>query len=466
MDTYATIFADYISGLSFEDLPRNVVEDAKYRILDIIGVALPAYAREGAVQVMVDFIREVAGRSESTILVMGDKVPAHNAAMINGLMAHCLELDDDHNVMIGHPGSPVIPACLAVAEREGASGRSLIVGVVAGYEGVVRTSVAVNAFKPGVLHNKGFHPTGTNGIFGAVVGAGRIMKLGGEKIANALGIAGGFSAGLLQGLYEGAWTKRLNPGWAAHSGVIASDLARLGYSGPKGIFEGSHGWFNAYAGEGNYDLEIITKGLGDSFSNVETSYKPYACCRYCHSPIDALLEIMKEHTIEPEKVESITVRTFKEAIHITVDPPERRKKPQTVVDAQFSMHYAIAVSLLTGRALLDEFSEEMIGDPIVLDLASRVDVVLDDEMEKAYPKLYPAGVMIRMKSGEEFYHQVKTAKGDPQWPLTAEELVERFHILASPVIGHDRASAVVENIQNLESIEDVGSLMTLLVAGK
>lgn len=469
MATAAEQFAQFVVDTQFENVPRPIIEESKDRVLDLIGVLLPAYDRETAAKVIVRYARGLGGPEESTILGVGGKVPAVHAALANGVMGHCLELDDDHNIMIGHPGVPTIPACIAVAERERVSGKDFLLSVVLGYEGVIRTAMAVIS---GVnhFHHRGFHSTGACGVFGSAAAAAKLLGLNTHQTATALGLAAGFSSGLLEGILSGAWTKRMNAGWAAHSGIAAATLAQEGFNSPMNMFEGSNGWYSAYALEGNYDLSQITDDLGTRYEIINTAYKPYACCRYCHGPIDAAWGAMKEYNLSREQIEqnvvSIEVRTVREAVRICSNPKETKMRPVTDVDAQFSIYYAVAVALLYGEpgtTLLDFWSEDMRQDARVLDLASKIKVDQDPELEKLYPKYIPASINIKMKDGKEYFYQVKTPKGDPEWQLTRDELKVRFQDLAGRVFDSAHVERIYDAVYALEDAKDISDLIDLCV---
>jgi 2-methylcitrate dehydratase PrpD len=262
----------------------------------------------------------------------------------------------------------------------------------------------------------------------------------------------------------------MNAGWAAHSGVTAATLAREGFNSPMNIFEGSNGWFSAYALEGNYDLSQITSDLGSRYEIVNTAYKPYACCRYCHGPIDAAWGVMKEHDLSREQIEqnaeSIEVRTVREAVRICANPKETKMRPVTDVDAQFSIYFAVAVALLYGKpgtTLLDFWSDKTRKDPRVLNLASKIKVNQDPELEKTYPKYIPASINIRMKDGKEYFYKVKTPKGDPEWQLTREELKVRFQDLAGRVFDNAHVERIYNEVYGLEGAKDITRLVNLCV---
>ena len=469
MATIAEEFARFVVNTRFKDLPRAVVEDAKDRVLDYIAVTLPAYGREKAARVAVKYALGLGGPKESTILNVGGKVPAVSAALANGVMGHCLELDDDHNIMIGHPGVPVLPACLAIAEREQSSGKQFLLSVVLGYEAVIRTGMAV---KSGVkhFHHRGFHSTGTAGVFGSAVATAKLMNMTEKQTATAIGLAAGFSSGLLEGILSGAWTKRLNAGWASHSGVAAATLAKGGFNAPMNMLEGFNGWYSAYALSDNADLPQITSELGKRYEIVNTSYKPYACCRYCHGPIDAAWGLMKKYGLTATDIEknvrTIEVRTVREAARICGGPIERKQRPQTDVDAQFSIFYAVAVAMLFGKpgtTLLDCFTEKMRTNPRLLALTAKISVKADPELEKVYPQQIPTVIVMTMKDGKAYRYKVDTPKGDPQWQLTRAELRTRFEDLAGRVFDDARVGRIHDAVYALEDARDVRALVRLCV---
>ena len=348
-------------------------------------------------------------------------------------------------------------------------GKRFLLSVVIGYEGVIRTAMAVKSGS-NHFHHRGFHSTGTNGVFGSAAAAAKLLNLDVSQTATALGLAAGFSSGLLEGILSGAWTKRLNAGWAAHNGIVAASLAREGFNSPMNMFEGSNGWYSAYACEGNYDLSQITRDLGKRFEIINTSYKPYSCCRYCHGPIDAAWGAMKKYNLTAEDIEgnvdSIEVKTVSEAVRICSPPVERKMKPQTDVDAQFSIYYAVAVAILygtPGTTLLDFWNEQTRNNPRVLNLASKIKVSQDADLEKMYPRLIPASISIRMKDGKEYFHQVDTPKGDPEWQLNREELKIRFKGLAGRVFDDTHVERLYDEVYSLEDAKHISNLIGLCV---
>ena len=270
--TYSRKFGEFVERLAFDDVPKKVIEEAKLHILDTLGVALAAYGMDFA-QIMLEVSKGLGGPPESTVIGSGERLSAPNAALVNGTMAHGLDYDDMHREAALHLSAFAVPTALAVSEAQGKSGKCAIVGVVAGYEVGARLGLAAS----GRLLLRGWHPTGMLGAFAAAAVTGSILALNAKQISTAMGIAGSQSSGLAQWIEEGSWTKRMHPGWAAHSGIIAGLLAQKGYDGPQRIYEGKMGLYNSCLGEGNFDLERLTQELGSRWETRQICYKLYPC---------------------------------------------------------------------------------------------------------------------------------------------------------------------------------------------
>ena len=240
------------------------------------------------------------------------------AALVNGTTGHAVEMDDDHRTSVLHPAVAVVPAALAAAELKQAGGAEVIEGVVAGYEAMTRIG---DAFL-GTQYYEGFHPTGTCGVFGAAAAAGSILGLSTDQLIAAFGIAGTQAAGLEEWKADGSWIKRLHPGKAAESGLLAVLLAQSGYTGPATILEGENGFLKAFSFERKWDVNKILDGLGTEYRGYGTSFKPYAGCRFFHQVIDATLDLVREHKIDAPSVDEVVVRIYRTA-YLTYSSPNR-----------------------------------------------------------------------------------------------------------------------------------------------
>ena len=268
--TYSEILASFVEGLTFGDIPDDVVAETKLHILDTLGVALASHGMDFS-KILQDFARGLGGPPESTVVGTGDRLPAHYASLVNATMVHGRDFDDMHREGSIHLSALVVPSALAVAEASGASGEAAMVGMVAGYEVGARIGNAACR----KLLDRGWHPTGIFGAFTSAATAGKILGSTAGQIATAIGIAGSQCSGSAQWLEEDSWTKRIHPGWASHSGILAAKLGQKGYNAPRKIFEGGKGIYRSYLNEGEFDLYKITKELGEKWETREICYKIY-----------------------------------------------------------------------------------------------------------------------------------------------------------------------------------------------
>jgi 2-methylcitrate dehydratase PrpD len=351
----------------------------------------------------------------------------------------------------------VFSSALAVAEHVGANGQDFIAAVVAGFEVAARLAMAL---RPKEHYGQGFHPTATCGTFGAAVAAGKLLHLSENQLLSALGIAGSQAAGSMEFLTDGAWTKRLHPGWAAFSGVHAALLGREGFVGPATIVEGKDGFLKAHSP--NPDPRKVVDGLGADFQILQTAVKPHACCRYTQAPIDATLAVTVQHDLKPNDVKAMTVGMLETGIPVICEPAVRKRQPLSVVDMQFSLPFGVAVALAKRRAGLEEFTLDMLNDPEVRTLMPKVGYARDPELEKNYPKEWPAWVRVTLQDGKEVSAHVRFPKGDPENPLSWDELIEKYCTLASAVWSQQKLDAVREAIQWLEEESSLRNFVLLL----
>lgn len=445
--------AGFASGLSFDALMPELVVSFKTYLLDAIGCGLHGGSQPWA-RIINRWVVEQQGTCEATLWRNQFQGPAANVALSLGVMIHSFDFDDYHQAKI-HPGAPVIPAAVAVGECLGASGREVLTAMVAGYETMIRVSLATG---PNASRLKGWHLTGTTGTFGAAAAAGRLLGLTAADMASALGLAGTQSAGLWAFLADGAMSKRFHPGRAAQSGVMAAFLARSGFRGPTQILEAQDGGF-CRATSDRFDLSLITDRLGDRFHCGEVNIKPYACCASSHSAVDAVLELKRRHGFTAAEVERVQVKT---AGSVVVQCGFAYPAAAGIVQAQMSLQYIVAVTLLEDAALLAQFSEKKIADPLVLDLARRVEVTLDPDIDRVYPERYANRVEIVMRDGRRFETRVDYAKGSTGQPLSLSEVAGKFRSLAAGVLSPAQADQIVATVGDLEQIDDIRDLTRLL----
>jgi 2-methylcitrate dehydratase PrpD len=445
--------AAFASGLEAAKLPPAVVEHAKLCILDALGCgAFGATLAWG--RILDEFAVAMGGRPEATIWGSGVRVPAANAALVNGTLVHSFELDDLHKESILHPTAAALPAALSVAEMEpGISGPEFLTAVVAGFEVGIRVGVAVGTAQ--LL--RGFHPTGTLGGVAAAAAAGRALRLSPREMAHALGIATTQGAGLMAAQYE-SMVKRMHAGRAAQSGVYGALLARRGFTGIERVFEEPYGGFCSTIGDGA-DLGALTRGLGQEFETLRIGFKGYACCGSCHAAVEAMLRLKREHGLAPADVRRIEVWTT-EATLLHVGWPY---EPGGVTRAQMNLPYCAAVALADGEAFVDQFTEARVRDPELAALARRVEVRSDPALDALGPGgRHAVRVRLTLADGRALERSQRHAKGSAADPLSREEVVGKFHRLAGQALGESNAGRVLESVMRTEehfSAADWGRMM-------
>jgi 2-methylcitrate dehydratase PrpD len=449
--------ASFCHDLRYETLPPEVIERTKYFFLDYLGVAVRGSLSESSQPLYRLAASLSATGGTGTILGRRGKAAFPYAALLNGTAAHSLELDDTHQGGSIHLGVSVFSAALAVAEQQGASSRDFISAAVAGFEAAARLAMAL---RPKEHYSRGFHPTATCGTFAAAVSAAKLLGLNKDQLLSALGIAGSQAAGLVEFLADGAWTKRLHPGWAAFSGIHAALLAQQGFIGPATVLEGRDGFLKAYSL--HPDPGRITEGLGVDFQILQTAVKPHACCRYTQAPIDAVLALTREHDLYPRDVEQVTIGMLETGIPVICEPAERKCRPLNVVDAQFSLPFGVAVALVKRRAGLEEFTPVLLQDPLVLETMPKVGYARDPELEKNYPREWPAWARITLRGGRQVYAHVRFPKGDPENPLSWDELAEKYRALAGAVWEGEKLDIVQGRVQRLEKENNLRDFTALL----
>jgi 2-methylcitrate dehydratase PrpD len=446
------VLASFAANLTYEELGRDLVGRFKEYLLDGIGCGLHGTSQPWA-QIVNRFVKDQEGKAEATLWLQRFRGPSANVALGVGVMIHSFDFDDYHNAKV-HPGAPVIPAAIAVGESIGASGKSVLAAMVAGYETMIRVSLATG---PNASRLKGWHLTGTTGTFGAAAAAGNLLGLDGDQMASALGMAGTQSAGLWAFTADGAMSKRFHPGRAAQSGVMAAFLAQKGFTGPTQILEAKDGGF-CRATSDQVDLSLITKELGSRFLSGETNIKPYACCASSHSAVDAVLSLQKKHPFQPADIERVLVKTAK-GVQVQCGFEYQAKG---VVQAQMSLQYIVAVVLLEGAALLEQFSESKIADPKVVDLAKHVEIVVDPDIDKLYPERFPNRVEIILKNGLRIETRIDFPKGSVEHPMSFDEVAAKFRSLASYAVLPAQAENIIEAVGGLEELGNIRELTDFL----
>jgi 2-methylcitrate dehydratase PrpD len=421
-------------------------------LLDLIGVAL-AGSRQVSSRSAVEAVLALDGHGQgrACVIGMGQRTSAAWAALANGTAAHAVELDDVTTESSLHPGVAVIPAAVALAQELHAPPSRLMEAIVAGYEVTMRVG---NALNPASAYARGFHPTGVAGVFGAASAAAHLLDLSVDQRAMALGIAGTMASGSLEYLVDGAWTKRLNAGWAGHAGISAAYLARAGFVGPLSVFEGRLGVLHAYSDAGLPDR--LLADLGHPLQVMRVSIKPYACCRYNHGLIDCMLELRASEKFSPtvDDVERIRLGVLSGGALLVADPIEQKRSPIGVVDAQFSAPYAAATALVFGTGDISVYDAARLTDPTVRGLMAVTDCYRDAGLDAEYPKRWPAAASIVLRDGRVLSARVEFATGEPENPVTREGLMAKFTSLA----GRPDAESLAGRLLGLDAAPDLSAL--------
>jgi 2-methylcitrate dehydratase PrpD len=445
--------ADFVERLSYEDLPPEVITSAKKCILDSLGCALGGSQTE-EIAPLAGGLLKLGSEQGATVWGFPDRTELFKAALLNGLMCHALEMDDVHREAKAHAGAVVVPAAVTLGEAQSISGKELITAVISGYEIMLRIGVGIGAQSHRL---RGWHATSTCGTFGAAAAAGRILGLNAQQLCWALGLAGTQSSGLWAFTADGATCKKLHAGRAAQSGILAAVLAQAGMSGPSQILEAKDGGLFPATSDA-FSLEAVTAGLGERYLINEVSVKPYACCRSMHPAIDAALTLRRRYYLDPSRIKRIVAATY----GVAVQQCGFTARPQNTAEAQFSLPYGVAVALVDGNALMDQFAAERIYDQVLVDLAAKVELVIDPEFHSLYPKKWGCRLKIEMTDDEVLVEEVLAAKGDPENPLTAQELKDKFLALAQGAIGIAKSQAAAEMIDHLDQLENILPLTNLL----
>ena len=428
--------ATWVSALKYDDLPQRTREVARIALLDTLGAGLYGFNTPWTQKLLSWVQRGGQGNEARTWNAGTVTLRSADAALVNGVAVHAFELDDYHNAKL-HCGAAVIPAALAVAERLDSNGRDLLTAIVAGYEVMIRSSLALN---PSAARLRGWHLTGVVGPFGAAAACAVLLKLNAEETAWALGLAGTQGAGLWAFNADGSMSKRLHPGKAAHSGVLAAELAQLGFSGPTSIYEFEDGGV-LKAFSDHADAALLTLDLGCVYHIDNNSTKPYCCCGSTHAYIDAALALRKKLGAPWDTSRKVRVGTCKVVdVQCGFD-----YVPGSVLNAQMSLRYAVAVALLEGAALPAQFTDDKLCDPLIIAVAAAIELVPDPELDKLYPKDFAGWVAVE-HNGRWERVDILNPTGSIHAPINAAGITEKFRGI-NPSLDTDAIAGVALAIE-------------------
>jgi 2-methylcitrate dehydratase PrpD len=448
--------AAWAARVRFEDLPADVVEATKLRVMDVIGLSL-AGAETAFGKSTRDAAVAMSPAGPCSILGFGDPVGVTAAAFTNGALSQALEYDDTHNESIVHMSSPAVAAALALSEYTDVTGRALITAIALSNE----ISCRVGSVSSGELHKRGFHPTGLFATFGAAYLAAKLLRLDAEAMARAAGIAGSFASGLLECWVDGTQTKFLHPGWSAQSGITAAILARSGVTGPAQVFEGRWGLFASHVQDANAhrDFARINANLGSHWESRNSSFKPFPSAHVIHPYISAAIRLKKKHNLQTDDIQSVDCPVTGVIVSIVCEPISEKHAPASDSHGRVSLQYSVAEALHAGELGKHAYSDESRRNPQILGLARKVRYHVDPNYPG--PGRFKGAVKVTLKDGTQFEEVEEDNRGSAENPMTYAELRAKFDENASGFLSPAERAHLAEQIQHLELLPDARILIEL-----
>ncbi len=451
-ETVSGTLSRWAAGLEYSGLGAGAIREAKRYLLDSLGCALGGYQQED-VEIALRVLDEVAGEGPGTVIGSGAKMDVVSASLANALMVRVQDYNDIYWKQDPSHPSDLIPAAIAMAERQGLDGRSLILGIVLGHELEMRLCEA--AF-PGI-RERGWHHATLTALVSPVV-AGRMLGLDAERIQHAMGISGSRHA-TMGAITAGKLTMMKNTGdpMATQSGVLAALLAAEGYTGPEHVIDGKEGLVHVMGPE--WKLEILTDGLGDSWRIEQCGMKAFPTEALTHAPISATLDLVMDNDLAPAEIEKVRIRSLARAADILADPS--KYDPRSKETADHSLPYVIAAAIVDRQVTPLQFEQERIMSDEIRAQLRKVEVVADPAIEAVFPELQRVHVTVETRDGRALEKQLDYPKGDPRNPLTDQEIEEKFTALAEPVMGAAARRRLIDAVWSLDEVGSVTELMAL-----
>ena len=446
--------AEYIAGLSYKDIPPEVVSHIKLSFIDSLGCALFGSTLPWG-KIITSFTKELGKGKGALIWADGAEVPSTSAPLANGTFIHSFEMDDLHRVGVIHPGSEAIPAADALVRHVGGvDGKRLLTAVVAGYEVGCRVGMTGGAAQL----RRGFHPSATSGTFAAGAAAAKMLRLNPDKTVHALGISGTQAAGLMAAQHS-SMVKRMHPGRSAQAGVYGALLAAKGFTGIEDVLEAPYGGFcSTFIDKPN--LSHLTDRLGERFETLNVGFKPYPCCGSNHTSIDALKKILREHPeVGAANVEKIRIRTSR-VTKLHVGWPYQ---PKSMTTAQMNLPFCVAVLLHDRDFFVDQVTEKSIRRPDILATTKRIEVLEDSQFDLLGDEgRHGVDVEVELRDGKSYREKVLHAKGSDKHPMKRDEVLQKFRLLSSRVLSRSRVDKLEDTLLNLERLDDARQIAKLL----
>jgi 2-methylcitrate dehydratase PrpD len=449
-------YVDFCLGLKYDDLPSEVVEYVKRLGLDFIGTAAYGTLADSS-KTMLKFIQSLNLRGDCRVIGTSMKSPQQYAALANGTFVKPNELDDVENSSSLHPGAAIWPVILAMGEKYHLDGKRLITAAVLGYETIIRLGQAINYAEH---YKRGFHPSSTCGHFAATVTASILINLNKQQMIDALGISGSQTSGSFRYIVAGSWTKAFHSGWASHNGILAAHLAQLGFNAPTDIFEGQYGFLESYSQDTH--SELILKDLGRAYQTLRTGIKIHTACRHEHPALDTVLAIVRENDLKPEDIQRVDVYMIGNAFRLVVEPEERKRAPENIVEAMHSMYFGGAMAMIRRRAFIEEHTENWIRSLQVSNLIKKIYCHHDPELDKLLPEKFPARAVIQTTDGRRLEKMLERPHGDGLEPLPMDELRRKYETLSNSIFPERRVREIEKKVMDFEEIKDFSEIADLL----
>ena len=411
--------AERIVALEAARLPQAVRQKCEDLLIDVVGLCVTARNQDYVASALAGWDDD----GPCTAIGHARLMSAAGAAFVNGTAAHGEDFDDTFEGGPVHAGAVIVPAVLAACERHNADGKAALVGIAVGVEVLCRLTLVV----PKAVHRAGFHPTAVFGAMGAAAGVGAALRLDRRQLVDALGVVGSMAGGIIEYLAEGAWTKRLHPGWAAQSGLRAALLARAGFVGPRTVFEGVHGLFHGFAHSIEGDYDALTGDFGQRWVTETLAFKPYPCGTMTHPYIDCARRLAARG-IKPEDVKEIACEVGEGTVHRLWEPLADKQRPSNGYGAKFSTPYCLASGFVRGGVGLDAFTDEAVRDPRVLALAAKISYRIDPQ--NPYPHNFTGHIRAVLNDGRVVEERQPHLRGGAHEPLTRQDVEEKFALNA------------------------------------
>src|SRR5579872_37168 len=448
-DNPTETLAEFVASTRYEDVPASIIESGKKRILDTLGVTI-AGVNEQVSLIVCNFVKELGGKPESTILGSPLRSTAHDAAFVNGTVAHAMDFDDAMlgSSLLGHPSVTILPAALAVSEPRAVSGKDFLLAYLTGVQVLGTIGSAVNPSH----YDMGFHSTSTVGVLGAACAAGKILGLNKEEIIRALGISASMSSGLRSNF--GTMTKPLHAGLAARNGVIAAILAKKGLTSTSNILEIENGYFDVMSEAVNCKVPDV--GLGDFVYLLEITVKPYPSCAATHGIIDSVIKLSEMHLSEMNDISSITIEVSSLNAKVL-----KYNNPVTGLEGKFSGQYCAAIALIRHNVSVQDFGSLFVIDDNVKKIMSKIQLKTNDQLFSHGSM--GAAVTIATFAGDKYSYVCKEPLGSPSNPMSNQRLEQKYRECLAGLLEEEQIERSMKSILNIEKLGDIRELTRLLV---